>query len=427
MTAEQLKKIACDAIDQNSEKIIALGEEIMSHPELGYKEFKTSQVVKRVLSELEIPYRDNLAVTGVKGMLKGKSEDVTVCVISELDAIVSSTHPFADKQTGASHACGHNVQLANMLGVAMALKGVAEHLCGNVCFFAVPAEEYIEYEYRQKLADEGKIKFFGGKQELMRIGEFSDIDMAIMTHAQGDMQNAAVLLEGGSLGFVAKSVEYYGKAAHAAGAPHKGINALNAANLTLSGIGALRETFRDDDKVRVHPIITNGGEIVNVVPAYAKMEMQVRSCNYKAMEDANKKVNRAVEGACHIIGADYKITDMKGYLPLVQNKQLSDIFKNNSKSFVDDSYIIYGVDTAGSTDIGDLSGLIPCIQPTVGGYCGSLHSADFSVCDKNAAYIVPAKIIAMTVIDLLCNNAALAKKVKEGFTPLYTLEEYVEL
>ena len=424
MTKETLKLAVCAAIDENREKIIEIAEHILEHPELGYKEKSTSKYVAEQLEAIGIQCRTGLALTGVKGKMKGAKSLANVCVIGELDAVTCSTHPTADKESGAAHACGHNAQIAAMLGVALGLKNFTFELDGDVTFFAVPAEEFVEMGYRETLVRDGKIKYLGGKQELIRLGEFDDIDAAMMVHAQGNTPGNEVFIDGGSLGFVAKTVEFIGKAAHAGGAPHEGINALNAAMAAMMCIHAQRETFRDEDKVRVHPIITKGGELVNIVPANVTMETQVRAASLEAINDAVAKVDRAIKGSAYAIGAEVEITDFKGYLPLCQNKTLGSIFAANAKMFTPEENIHYGIDMVGSTDMGDLCHLIPAIQPTMGGWLGNLHAKDFAPADIDLAIINPAKVMAMTVIDLLYDDASAALEIKRSFKPKLTKEEY---
>ncbi len=424
MTKSEIKAKVLQTIDDNSERIIEIGKKILKNPEMGYKEEKTSKLVSETLSGLGIDVETCLAVTGVKGRMQGRKSDITVAVMGELDAVTCATNPDADPKTGAAHACGHNAQIANMLGAAIGLSSVRDELFGDVCFFATPAEEFVEMGYREALREKGAIKYFGGKQELIRIGAFDDVDMAMMVHAEGSTPEAAAIIGGSSLGFVAKTVNFRGKAAHAGGAPHEGVNALNAAMAALMCIHAQRETFRDEDKIRVHPIITNGGELVNIVPADVSMETYVRGANFKAINDASSKVDRAIEGAAYAIGASAEIKNIKGYLPLFQDENLGEIFENNAKEFIPEDKIYHGIDMVGSSDVGDLSHLIPLIQPTMGGYFGSAHSKEFKISDPNLAYILPAKIMAMTVVDLLADEASLAHSVKDGFTPKITKEEY---
>ncbi|MBQ8720274.1 MAG: amidohydrolase [Clostridia bacterium] len=426
MTKNELKARVAEIIDARAEDIYSIGEKILNAPEMGYKEHQTAELVCSELARLGIPYKSGLAITGVKGNLSGRQSLARVAIMGELDAVICSLHPKADCVSGAAHACGHNVQIAVMLGTAMALSEIAPMLDGDVCFFATPAEEYAEIGFREKLRENGDVEFFGGKQELIRLGEFDDVDIAMMVHASDASPEREAFLDGGSLGFIAKTIDFIGKAAHAGGAPHEGINALNAATIAMSCINAQRETFRDEDKIRVHPIITNGGELVNVVPAKVTMETYVRGASLAAINDAAGKVDRAVTGASYAIGASCDIKNYKGYLPLNQSDELGKLFESNITSLPYGARIRRGVDLGGSTDAGDLSHLIPTIHPMLGGYIGCGHSAEFGVHDKEFAYLGAAKALAMTVVDLLADGADEALRIKSSFTPRLTKDEYLK-
>ena len=425
MTKNEIKARISEIIDARAADIYEIGDKILKNPEMGYKEFKTAALVCMELEKLGIPYRSGIAVTGVKGNIKGKKSLARVAIMGELDAVICSSHPNADKASGAAHACGHNVQIAVMLGAAMALSEIAPMLDGDVCILATPAEEYAEIGFRESLRDAGEVEFFGGKQELIRLGEFDDVDIAMMVHAQDSYPERAVFLDGDSLGFVAKTIDFIGKAAHAGAAPHEGINALNAATIAISCINAQRETFRDEDRIRVHPIITNGGELVNVVPAKVTMETYVRGASFPAIRDAQDKVDRAVKGASYAIGADCEIKNYKGYLPLNQSEELGLIFERNLTALPYGAKAYRGVGLGGSTDVGDLSHLLPTIHPTVGGYVGTGHSKEFGVSDREFAYLATAKALCFTVVDLLYDGAKEALKIKEEFKPKMTKEEYI--
>lgn len=429
MNIDDLKQKVCNAIDQNRDAIISIGDAILNQPEMGFKEIKTAQKISDVFKALGLTYEEKLAVTGLKSTLKGKESKIKVAVIGEMDAVICPSHPKADPATGASHSCGHNAQVATMLGVAYGLvkSGVMEELDGDVAFMAVPAEEFVELEYREHLKEAGKINFFGGKQELIRLGEFDDIDMALMVHSHGSTQERKAYINGGGTGFVGKTVRFIGKESHAGGAPHEGVNALNAAMLAIMGIHVQREVFKDEDGIRVHPIITRGGDLVNVVPADTRMETYVRGKSVEAILSANEKVNRAIEAGAYCVGAKVEINEIPGYLPLKQNKELGDIFANNIGQFIGDENVVRGVDMIGSTDIGDLSAIMPVIQPTMGGFKGQAHSREFEIVDKEAAYILPAKAMAMSVIDLLYNGAAAGNRIKENFIPKYSKEQYLNV
>ena len=425
---EEIKRAVCDSIDQNREKIIAVGERILRSPELGYKEQKTSELVEAAFRELGLRDISRHALTGVKGWARGKEHRASVALIGELDAVLSPGHPFADPATGAAHACGHNTQIAALLGCAFGLlsSGTMERLGGDICFLAAPAEEYVEIGYRRELIRQGKISRIGGKQELIVTGVFDDVDMAVMTHSETNAPFPRVVVNGNAMGFIGKTVRFIGREAHAGGAPHEGINALNAASLAIMCINAQRETFRDCDSVRVHPIITKGGDLVNVVPADVRMESYVRANSVEAMQDANRKVNRAIRGAAYAVGAKTEIDDLAGYLPLRQNGHMSEIFAANAAALLGKETVCSGLPFAGSTDMGDLGSVLPVIQPTISGFTGAAHSREFAVSDPEMAYIVPAKLMAMTAIDLLADGAREAVSVRDAF-PRRTPEQYRSL
>lgn len=425
MIREGLKKIVCDIIDENAGKIMDLALAIENEPELGFKETETSKKVCDFLKELNISYENNLAITGVKGKLKTSGNGPNVAILGELDGVICFDSDKANKVTGASHTCGHNLQIASMLGAALGLKlsNIENQLCGNVTFMAVPAEEYIEISYRQKLKEEGKLHFLSGKQELIYRGAFDDVDIAMMVHSLKNSPKPTVAIGKSSNGFVGKTVQYIGKAAHAAEAPHEGVNALNAAMLGIMGINALRESFRDEDSIRVHPVITKGGDTVNSVPSDVRMETYVRANSVDAITITNEKVDRALLGGGFAMGAQTIIETIPGHMPLKASLPLNNIFKENAQKLLPEDRVIDAGHFAASTDMGDISNLIPSIHPFIGGVSGALHTKDFKVEDFNAAVILPAKLMAMTVIDLLYKDAAEAKYLMSSYTPTFKNKE----
>jgi amidohydrolase len=342
-----------------------------------------------------------------------------------LDAVIVPDHPCADPATGAAHACGHHAQIAGLLGAAMALAdtGIMRHLAGNIALMAVPAEEYVQIEYRRHLMREGKIEFLGGKPEFIRLGLFDDVNMALMIHTGG---GKGTRISATSNGCVAKQVQFIGKAAHAGGSPHTGINALNAATLALSAIHAQRETFREADTVRVHPIITKGGDAVNVVPADVRIESFVRAKTLEAILDADRKVDRALKAGAMAVGAQVELTTLPGYMPLMCNPLLNAVYKANVMPFVSEDTIEEGSHSTASTDMGDVTQIMPAIQPLLGGSTGAGHGADWMVDDPELAYLAPAKVLAMCAIDLLAGDAACARDIMEHSTPAMTKERYLE-
>ncbi len=428
MDKDLLKAKVCAAIDDSAAEIEALANSIADEPELGFKEVKTSAKVVEFFRDLGLEPQTGLALNGVKARAKGCKPGPTAAVIGELDAVGCPDSCKADPMTGAAHACGHNLQIAAMAGAACGImkSGVMEQLAGDAVFFAVPAEEYIEIAYRKKLREQGKLHFLSGKGQLIYEGAFDDIDMAMQMHADKNMPEPTVSVGESSNGFLGKTVRYVGKTAHAADAPDEGINALNAAMLGLMGINALRETFREDDVVRVHPIITKGGDFVNSVPADVRMELYVRAKTMAAIEKTHKKVDAALKAGGDAIGAETIIETLPGMMPLSCNARLNELFVENSKLAWPGISIKDAGHFSASTDMGDVSHIIPVIHPFIGGTNGLLHTADFKAVDFKAAVLLPAKAFAMTLIDLLYDDAQEAKAIIDNFEPILTKEEYIK-
>ncbi len=396
-----MKQMILSAIDAHKEEIIACGEYILRHPELGFREENTAQYVKETFAKLGIPYREGLAVTGVMGTVGNPNAQVHICIIGEMDAIVCHGHPFADPITGAAHACGHNAQVAAMLGAAYGIvaSGMLEIMNCKISFLAVPAEEFVELDYRKQLVEQGKLTYMSGKQELLHLGIFQDIDAAMMIHAHPETPEPRLFLNGSSLGFEAKRLTFRGKAAHGS-EPWNGISALDAAVLAVMGIHANRPTFRDQDRVRIHPIISNGGDLVNVIPDKAVIDTYVRAANPAAIREACEKVDNAARAGALAMGAECEIENIGGYAPLMQDKFISALFEDNANTFFAPEQIAYGQDMTGSTDMGDVSQVIPSIQPTMGGFSGALHSKEFAITDPELVYVTAAKLLACTAYDI---------------------------
>lgn len=423
METLDLKKKVCAVIDGQHDRICEIGRSIYHHPELGYKEKFASEQVRRYFDELGLDHEDGLAVTGVKARLKKPGEGVNVALLGELDAVVCPEHPDADPVTGAAHCCGHFGQIAVLLAAATGLCAVRRELEGNVTFFATPAEECVELEYRRELMNRGVIHYLGGKQELLHMGAFNDVDMALMVH--GNDCTDSIVAAADSVGFIAKQIRFTGREAHAGGAPWMGINALNAASLAIMAINSIRETLQDKDCIRIHPIITKGGTLVNIVPDDVRMEMYVRGATIEAMKDANEKVNRAVRGAAYAIGASVEITELPGYLPVRLDQNLCRVFGDNAAQLFPDRKILYVQEMGGgSSDIGDLANVMPCLQGGMGGFANGFHTKEFRLVNEDMAFIEPAKVLACSVIDLLADNGRKAHEILDSFQSPYTARTY---
>jgi amidohydrolase len=427
-TKDELKAAVCAAIDRHGNEIIELGERILHHPETGFNEARTSALVAERMLALGLMPETGLALTGVKGRIRGSQPGPRLAIVGELDSLRTSDHPLADKHTGAAHSCGHNAQVAGMLGVAMGLQAVQAQdlLAGEVVFFAVPAEEFIDVEERLKRRAKGEIEFLLGKPELLAKGHFDDIDMAMMIHAGShDQMSKRSYIADSSNGALVKQIRFMGRASHAGGAPQLGVNALSAAMIALSAIHAQRESFWDKDTVRIHPIITKGGDAVSVVPAEVTMETFVRGGSLEAIVDANMKVDRCLRAGAMAMGAEVEINTIPGYLPQRNDRQMGELFGGNAEALFGPGQFDIGGHRTGSTDMGDIAHLKPVIHPYVASATGKTHGADFRITEPEHAYLTPAKLLAMTAIDLLWADAAPARQVIADFIPAMTKPDYL--
>lgn len=421
---DDIEKKIVKAIDENRELILNFANDIYDHAELGYKEFRTSARFRALMETHVGRVEDNLAVTGVKAYLnEDRKDNFSLALLGEMDALRIPDHAHVNPETQAAHCCGHHAQLAGVAGAALALADpeIAAYLDGQIVFFAVPAEEYGEVEFKNTLIDQGKIQYGGGKCELIRIGAFSDIDACLAHHIS---PTGIQLGSGRSNGFVSKVIRIKGKAAHAAGSPEKGVNALSAASLGLQALGLNRETFRDEDCVRVHPILTKGGNLVNVVPDEAVLETLVRGKTLEAFADAAEKTDRSFKAGALALGAHYRIETMPGYLPSLPQPFPQELIDAVHELTDKEAYEIpSSYHGGGSTDVGDVQHLMPVLTFRTGGVTGGLHQSDFKVVDEDEAYILTAKIFAVGAYRLLKDGAALAKKIKAEYHPVFSSRE----
>ncbi len=427
LTTEDAKSIAYREIDRRGEEAVRIAKQVLKNPEPGFREHKTSALMQSEFKRFGISFKNNIAITGLKGILNGGSPGPTVAVIGELDSHIVNGHRYADPETSAAHACGHHTQLGMLIASAIGLQatGVMDCMSGRVALMVIPAEEYIEIEYRNQLKRDGKLEFLTGKSEFIRLGEFDDVDMAIMTHTDNQDTKIKFGVGGTSNGMVSKLVKFTGMSAHAGYAPHLGVNALNAATLSLSAIHAQRETFRDEDSIRIHPIITKGGGAVSAVPDDVRVETFVRGKNFDAVISASKKVDRAFKSGAMATGASVSITTIPGYIPLSNDSNLQELHRINSALLVGDNSVETKEHNSGSTDMGDVSSILPAAHPYVYSASGKGHGVDYIVEDYDLAVLTSAKAMVGTVIDLLSNNAKHGQAVKNSFKPQLTKQEYL--
>ncbi len=413
------------AVEKHRDLIFEAERYIWAHPETGYREEKTTKYLEEKFKSLG--YKLTLAgnIPGFITEIDTGREGPTVMILGELDSLICPNHKESDPKTGYVHACGHHVQAATLLGIAAALKedGMLDGLSGKIRLCAVPAEELIEIGYRNSLKKQGRIRYLGGKSEFMYRGLFDGVDVAFMVHASQDFG-----ISGGSVGCIAKTVHYKGVSAHAGGSPWNGVNALYAATQGINAVNALRETFKEADLIRFHPIITHGGEAVNAIPERVTIETYVRGASFDAILAANKRINRALAGAALSIGAQIEIVDIPGYAPLLNDPALAALAKSAADDIIpEENFFLHTRMGTGSTDMGDLCCVMPVIHPYSGGITGKSHGDDYCVADPERACIKSAKFQLRLLSLLLENGGARAKEIKAGYTPLFpTAKDYLD-
>lgn len=414
-------------IDVHKDQIIAFAEDIAAHPEPGYEEFCTAGKTAEVLKNLGYKVTEHLARTGVKGT-KSVKEGPSLTVIGELDAIGCHSHPNANPVTGVAHACGHHAQMAAMIGcaIAMADPDVQKCLAGTVNFLAVPAEEYIDADKRTRLKKEG-IEFCCGKSEMIRTGVFDDTDIALTTHVHMvPVEEDFYLGNPACNGYSAERVTVRGKAAHGAIDPWNGVNALSITTSAIQMMGLMRETFREEDHVRLHNVIRKAGDVINSVPDEAIVETKVRAASLDKICEITDMVNRAYAGSAYAFGGKIEMEKLQGYMPIIPRAADNALIEAADDLGLNYRTVQKGDFNNACTDVGDLSYLVPVVNFTFKGFEGKLHGADFKITDPEKAYILPAKLLALTVYKLLKNGGQEAKKITKSYTPVFNKESYIQ-
>jgi amidohydrolase len=369
---DELKTAACNLIDKNSEVLISVSHEIHDHPEQNYEEVFASELLTRTANGLGVPVE-----LGAFDCATGFSGDVgtgpTVCIMSEYDALPE-----------IGHGCGHNVIAAAGLGAAIALASIAKNSGGRVRYMGTPAEEG-----------------GGGKILMARNGALSGVDLAMMVHpADADLATIdAIALQ-------QLLVEYSGQESHAAAAPHMGRNALDAAVLGYMAVATLRQHIMPTE--RVHGIFLKSGEKPNIVPSEASTEWYVRSDNVSSLAALKPRVLAALESGAHACGCSVSHEWIgAAYADMVTNNTMGTMYAHNAlrlgRTVTDPRN--GGHRVVGSTDMGNVSHLVPSIHPMIASAPSgtSIHTKQFAqfarspMADK--AVLDGAKAMAMTAID----------------------------
>jgi amidohydrolase len=426
---ERLLRAVCEQIDRERDAIVAIASALRRRPELGYFEHASAELVQEQLGRLGVPFRSGLARTGVKGRMSGRASRATLAIFGELDALLMPGHPDANDRDVA-HACGHHAQVAAMLGAGIGLAPVMDELDGDVVLFAAPAEECIDLERRLALREQGEIEFLVGKAELIRLGELDDVDLAVVTHTGNATTQTELALVGATHnGSLTKRVSFHGRAAHAGDAPWNGVNALKAAMLASTALDAVRTTFPEEDGIRVHEILSEGGGAVSIVPERARIEAMVRARTVEAMRGASATFDRAMRAGAMALGAEVEIETRLAYLPQATDTRLREVAAEAFGWVLGREHVSAAPCHVGaSTDMGDLSALMPVVQPRIGGMAGDPHTTEYRVVDPDVAVIGAAKSMAAMAVELLVDGAARAWRiVEQPETPRLSRERYVEL
>lgn len=291
-----MKNKLIEFIDEIAPELNELSLEIYNNPELGYEEFKACKLHTDILRKYGFDVEENFSgvETGFKAVYKGKKEGLTIAYMAEYDAL-----------PGIGHGCGHNLLGAVSTGSGIALKQIIDEIGGSVIVFGTPAEETS-----------------GAKVTYVENHEFDDVDIALMAHPASEYTKS-----GTALALEPVQFEFFGKPSHAASAPEKGINALDAAIQTFNGVNALREHVRSDS--RLHGVIIDGGRAANIVPEYSKVQFYVRSTTKTYNTELLEKVKNCARGAALAAGASLEITKFEfNYDNMVTNQALSKVFND---------------------------------------------------------------------------------------------------
>jgi amidohydrolase len=372
-----LKDRVCNKIDAARAEFVALSRRIHENPELGLEERRAAEWLGGLLRDWGFSVERPVAglATAFRADARGERARPRVALLAEYDALA-----------GLGHACGHNLICMASVGAAVALHRAAPTLPGTLTVLGTPAEETS-----------------GGKIVMVDQGVFEGVDAAMMFHPSRNNWWTRGALAAQSL-----LVKFHGKPAHAAAMPEKGINALNALLLTYHAIDSLRQHVPGD--VRIHGIITKGGDAPNVVPAYAEGDFLVRAAARATMATVMEKVKRCAEGAALQTGARVEFEQGLVYAERYNNRVLADLFAGNMGRLGVEGERPPSEGGVGSSDIGNVSMVCPTIHPylkiadDVSGHTVEFREAAASSRGYEAM-LAAAKGLAMTALDVFYRPA----------------------
>ena len=387
------KKELLETVDRKREDIIKLGDMLFNCPELGFKEFETAGIIKKNLDNVGIKYESEIGMTGIKAEI---GNGYNIALVADMDALPGKNFE------GRIHSCGHSIQTAVMLSVVKILveTGFLENTDIKVSAIFTPAEEFIDFDYRDRLIEEGKIKYRSGKQHMIASGYFDDVDCVLSAHANGET-DYLFDINSTLAGFLAKKAVFLGTASHSGAAPHLGRNALHGAVLAQNALAFLKDRFPASAGLQLHPVITEGGGTVNIIPDRTVMETYIRANDNATLFAAEGQVEQCIRHCAAALGLGCETETTPGYLPLRQSAEMNEMVLENMLLFCEEDQILRNVVSGASGDIGDLGFLLPAVQMGFSGIQGQFHNDNFTIADKENCYIRTAKVLAGTLFDLL--------------------------
>jgi amidohydrolase len=358
-------------------KKIAL--DIHEHPEVSNYEFYACKRLSEQLKEEGFEVKTDVAGhrTGFSAVYRSGKSGPVLAFLAEYDAL-----------TGLGHGCGHNLFGATSLLAAAALKQIIEETGGEVRVYGTPGEEGGENG--------------SAKGSFVREGFFRDVDAALCVHPGADIHK----LTGLSLGCAPVDIEFWGKAAHASGSPEKGINALDGVIQVYNSVNALRQHLSKD--VRIHGIITNGGDAPNIVSEYAKAKFYLRAATAPKLEEVYQKVEKIVEGAALATGTRGRIQPYQNRVEnTIPTPSFDAVYEKNLRLFGETITPPEKNGPLGSTDVGNVSQVIPVIQPSISitavPVAGHSEEMKAAACSEKglASVLLGAKVLSYSALDLI--------------------------
>ncbi|MFH1662842.1 MAG: M20 family metallopeptidase [Chloroflexota bacterium] len=380
-----LKSSIQSDIDNRRRQLADLSLKIHSNPETGFKEYNASNWLTQYLENNGFLVERGICQMETAFKASYGNKQPAIAILAEYDALPE-----------LGHACGHNLIATIAVGAAIASKAAVDKLGGSVLVIGTPAEE-----------------IHGGKVIMAERGAFNNIDIAMMVHPSTHDTATTKALACASL-----DVEFFGHEAHSAAHPEEGANALEAIILSFNAINSLRQHIRDD--ARIHGIITNGGQVVNVVPAHSAASFLVRAKDEAYLEELKNKVLNCFKGAATATGTKfkYKWGDVQ-YAPMRNNIVMANLYIANMKTLGRSVKLVNPDQSFGSTDMGNVSQLVPSIHPSIaispkGASIHSLRFAEAAASESGIQGIIDAaKAIAMTAVDLLSSPETLQEVNKK--------------